>query len=183
MKTLRHVIFWLLPALSSTPLHAEAMLSVSASTPTAKVSPRSRERAPLNLPDLEYQFSIDAVCHGGMSPASLSLAVADTRRSFNAEQITGGELDQVRLLVPAAQIAPVVVQNFCVAEGDSGSLESAASPLTVPAALSVQASLLCLDETDQSMKYASASLDVMLLCDSNGEAADRTDVSRPFTEL
>jgi hypothetical protein len=161
-----------LAVLPSTPVPAETVLKFSADTPTANVTPRSRERAPLELPDLEYQFSIDAVCSDDLSPAFLSLAVADTRRTFNAEQIVAGALDDVRLLVPARQIAPVVIANFCVAEGDADQGTTSASSLTVHAALSAQASLLCIGDTDRSMKYASTSLDVMLVCESRNDESD-----------
>lgn len=137
----------------------------------------------MQLPDLEYQFRIDAVCRRGLSPASLSLAIADTRRNFNAEQIAAGALDEVRLLVPAAQIAPVVIQDFCVAEGGAGETASAASPLTVPAALSAQASLLCLGDADQSMKYASANLDILLVCDVAGGVIDEAADQSTFIDL
>ncbi|HEX9852960.1 MAG TPA: hypothetical protein VGA68_08090 [Woeseiaceae bacterium] len=183
MKTLRHLVYWQLLALSPTPALAETVLTFSADAPMAKVSPRSRERSPLQLPDLEYQFRIDAVCKSGLSPASLSLAVADTRRNFNAEQIAAGALNDVRLLVPAAQIAPVVIQNFCVAEGDDVDSASAASHLTVPSALSAQASLLCLGQADHAMRYASVNLDVLLVCDSVAEAAEGAADQSAFIEL
>ncbi len=172
MKKLLCAVSVLLPVLSLTPVSAETVLNFSAGTPTANVMPRSRERAPLQLPDLEYQFSIDAVCRDDLSPASLSLAVADSRRTFNAEQIVAGALDDVRLLVPAEQIAPVMIANFCVVEGDADQAITSASPLTVHAALSAQASLLCIGDTGRSMKYASANLDVMLVCENPGNESD-----------
>jgi hypothetical protein len=172
MKKLFFGVSCLLPVLSSTPVSAETVLKFSADTATANVMPRSRERAPLQLPDLEYQFRIDAVCRDDLSPASLSLAVADTRRTFNAAQIVAGALDEVRLLVPADQIAPVVIANFCVADGDTDQAATSASHLTVHAALSAQASLLCIGDTDRSMKYASANLDVMLVCENPNDESD-----------
>ncbi len=166
----------LLIAVLSVPVSAETVLKFSADTPTASVIPRNGERAPLQLPDLEYQFRIEAVCRDDLSPASLSLAVADTRRTFNAEQIVAGELEDVRLLVPAAQIAPVVIANFCIAESEPDQSITSASSLTVHAALSAQASLLCTGDMDHAMKYASANLDVMLICENrNDESHETTD--------
>jgi hypothetical protein len=183
MKKFPVAVSVLLPVLSLTPVSAETVLTFSAGTPTANVMPRSRERAPLLLPDLEYQFSIDAVCRDDLSPASLSLAVADTRRTFDAEQIVAGALDDIRLLVPAEQIAPVVIANFCVAEGDADQSITSATSLTVHAALSAQASLLCIGDTGRLMKYASANLDVMLVCESPGNESDGSADRQKLTEL
>ena len=175
---------WVLAAISPMQASAEMLLKFSANTPTANVLPRGRERAPLQLPDLEYQFRIDAVCRESLSPVSLSLAVADTRRSFNAEQIDDGALRDVRLVIPAAQIAPVVVANFCVTESDAGNaIPAAPSSLTVHAALSAQASLLCAGDEDRSMKYASASLDVLLVCYQSSEESEESTAQQNLTEL
>ena len=183
MKKLLSAVCVMLPVLSLTPVSAETVLKFSAGTPTANVLPRSRERAPLQLPDLEYQFSIDAVCRDDLSPASLSLAVADTRRTFNAEQIVAGALEDIRLLVPAEQIAPVMIANFCVADGDVDQAIASASSLTVHAALSAQASLLCVGDTSRSMKYASANLDVMLVCENPGNESDGPSDRQNLIEL
>lgn len=185
MKKLLFAVSVLLPVLSLTPVSAETVLKFSAGTPTANVMPRGRERAPLHLPDLEYQFSIDAVCRDDLSPASLSLAVADSRRTFNAEQIVAGALDDIRLLVPAEQIAPVMIADFCVVEGDADQAITSASSLTltVHAALSAQASLLCIGDTGRSMKYASANLDVILICESPGNESDGPADPQNLVEL
>lgn len=183
MKNVLFAVSCLLAVLPPMPASAETVLKFSVDTPTAKVMPRSRERAPLQLPDLEYQFRIDAVCRDDLSPASLSLAVADTRRTFNAEQIVAGALNDVRLVVPAVQLAPVVIANFCVAEGDAEHPVASISSLTVHAALSAQASLLCIGDTDRSMKYASANLDVKLICESRNDEADGKADSQNLTEL
>ncbi len=111
------------------------------------------------------------------------MAVADTRRTFNAAQIVAGALDEVRLLVPADQIAPVVIANFCVTDGDADQPATSVSHLTVHAALSAQASLLCIGDTDRSMKYASANLDVMLVCENPNDESDAAADRQTLTEL
>lgn len=183
MRKLLIAIYCLSAVLSSTQTLAETVLKFSADTPKADVKQRSGERAPLQLPDLEYNFRVDAVCRDNLVPASLSLAVADTRRTFDAEQIVAGALNEFRLLVPAAQIAPVVVANYCVADGDNEGDVTSASSLTVYAALSAQASLLCIGDADRSMKYASTNLDVMLVCENRNDESDRTAHPGNLTEL
>jgi hypothetical protein len=156
--------------------YGSADLQVSATTPTARIEPRDPGRGPVALPELEYTFRIDAVCRGNLAPASLSLAVADTRLILDSKQIESGNLQAIRLRIPAKQIAPVVVTDFCVV--DQTVAEPAApiafqSPLVIRAALSAQVSMLCPEEAgqSQSMKYASALLDVTLVCDGNDTAA------------
>ena len=152
----------------SLPAMAEGDLILSADTPTAVVKPRSATRAPLALPDLEYNFRIQAACHGDLEAASMSLAVADTRRTFDYLQIRSGELNAVTLRVPAGQLAPVLLANFCVARTESDPAIASRGPqlpLTIPSALSAQASLLCIAEDRQLMRYASATLDVQLVCE------------------
>lgn len=188
MKTRFHARFLacscLLAAMVPSHANAEMLLQLSAVAPTAKVQPRSRERAPVQLPDLEYQFRIDAVCRESLAPVSLSLAVADTRRNFNAEEIGRGALREVRLVVPAAQIAPVIITDFCVAESDAGFVSPAVpSSLIVHAALSAQASLLCAGDEDRSMKYASAHLDVILVCENSDGDTGRPAVRQDSAEL
>lgn len=184
MKKQCFALSCVLAVLSTMPASAEMLLKFSADTPTANVLPRGRERAPLQLPDLEYQFRIDAACRESLSPVSLSVAVADTRRTFTAKQIDDGALQDVRLVIPAAQIAPVVIADFCVAESDTGNTSPAApSSLTVHAALSAQASLLCAGDQDRSMKYASASLDVVLVCDHSGDESGQSAAQQSPVEL
>jgi hypothetical protein len=155
--------------------HAESDLTLSADTPTAQVEPRSAERAPLVLPELEYNFSIQVNCHDNLEAASISLAVADTRRTFDHTQIASGELNAFSLRIPANQIAPVVIADFCITPTD-GSQDPATTgrqlPMTLRSALSAQASLLCVAEGHQSMKYASAALDVQLVCEHRGGEAE-----------
>jgi hypothetical protein len=154
---------------------AESDLTLSADTPTAQVKPRSAERAPLVLPELEYNFRIQANCHDDLEATSISLAVADTRRTFDHAQITSGELNAVNLRIPANQIAPVLIADFCIAPTDAGQISPATGrqhPMTVRSALSAQASLLCVAEGHRSMKYASATLDVQLVCEHSGDEPD-----------
>jgi hypothetical protein len=157
------------------PAWADAELRLSADTPTANVMPRVPGRAPLPLPELEYQFRVDALCRDDLTPASLTLGVADTRRTLDSAQIASGELDSVRLRIPASQIPPVIVTDFCIGGPDSTESSGPASApnrMTINGALSAQASVLCLGEDSPAMLYASVLLDVTLVCTDNSDAAD-----------
>jgi hypothetical protein len=164
------ILFILLASTVSGPVIAESELTLFADTPTARVNPRAAERSPLALPELEYNFRVKARCHDDLEATSLLLAVADTRQTFNRSQIASGELDAVNLRIPSSQIAPLVIANFCVAPDAETDKVNSQLRLLIRSALSAHASLLCVSEGNQSMKYASARLDVELHCISDIES-------------
>lgn len=150
----------------------EGELHVRADTPVVNVEKRDDGRNFMRLPSLTYELDIAKKCGGDLEPAVLSLSVADTRRTFKAEDFAEGENLAIRFAVPAAQIGPIAVESFCAraatqeseaeAEAEQGTGE--AESMTVPAVLSLQASLLCASETENRITYASTSLDVTLEC-------------------
>ncbi len=146
---------------------AKDFLSVAADAPAVNLAPRSPGRNFVRLPTLEYQFQIHTQCADNRSPESLSLNVADTRKSLQADEIVGDGPTEFSLRIPASQIAPLVVEGFCVVppEEDGDGISDASTQITIPAALSAQASLLCAGEEDKAMTYVSRTLDVSLVCD------------------
>ena len=151
---------------AAAPAAGKDSLSLTANAPTVAVAPRSPGRSFLQLPSLEFKFQVRARCSGSRSAESLSLNVADTRTSIAADRIAKDGPTEVELVIPAGQIAPIVVENFCLVEESAPAGRAAAEPeqLTISAALSAQASLLCTGEEDQAMTYVSKTLDVSLQC-------------------
>ncbi len=109
------------------------------------------------------------------SPASFALNVADTRITLDAAELDGQAAaagQQLKLEIPANQLAPVAINAFCelppaVPEpGDDAEHQADIrdSELTVPAALSAHASLLCASESQRAMTYTASSLDLLLVC-------------------
>ena len=131
----------------------------------------------MRLPTLEYKFEIRAHCSDSRSPASLSLNVADTRKSLAAGQIISDGPTEIRLRIPASQIAPLVIEDFCVVQpGGNGDRNSVAHPqIAIPAVLSAQVSLLCEGDEDQAITYVSRALDVSLRCDQVTDSDDSED--------
>lgn len=125
----------------------------------------------MRLPTLEYVFEIRAKCSGGRMPKSISLNVADSRKSLAAGQISLDGPTELSLRVPAGQIAPLAVEDFCIADaGDDGKVDGIMqAELSVASALSAQASLLCEGEDGAAMTYVSRSLDVSLVCEAVSE--------------
>lgn len=149
------------------PAHGKDSLSVVVNSPTVSVAPTNPGQKFMRLPTLEYIFAVRAKCADGRSPKSLSLNVADSRRSLAAEQIVSNGPTEISLKIPASQIAPLVVEDFCVAasEENGGPASDAQTQVSIPSALSAQASLLCEGESDKTMTYVSRTLDVSLVCE------------------
>ena len=118
------------------PARAEMTLIVAADTPSAEVTPRRAGRSFLRLPAIEYQFDLKAECDDNWSAESLRVSVADTHTALGAQQLV--EDASIRLRIPAKQIAPLVLEDFCVARDA--------------------------EEDERKMTYATQSLDVDLVC-------------------
>lgn len=117
----------------------------------------------MQLPTLDYAIEIEQQCASDLTPAVLSLSVADTRKTYRTDEIASSAPMSIHFTVPAAQIGPIAIADFCVAEKVADE-SSQPEMLMIPDVLSLQASLLCASETETTIIYASASLDVALQC-------------------
>jgi len=157
----------LLAITAAGPATGKDTLLVTADAPLVPLLPRNPGRNFVRLPTLEYLFEIRVHCSDSRSPALLSLNVADTRKSLAAGQIIGDGPTEISLRIPASQIAPLVIEGFCIvqpAENGDG-ISAAPSQITIPSVLSAQVSLLCEGHEDQAITYVSRALDVSLRCD------------------
>lgn len=164
---------------------ADSQLSIGADTPEITIQPRANNSGFMHLPNLTYVFDIDAQCARELQPISLLISVADTRKTISTNEIMDEALT-LTLEIPADQIAPIAIRDFCVADtssnarNDSDLVESGARKL--PAVLSAQASMRCgavaedpeLDVQTPQVEtlYASTPLDVMLTCEHPVPSAD-----------
>jgi len=143
-------------------------LVVSADTPKVTVSTRPVGRRFIRLPTLKYEFTVSARCDAGLSPAALSLSVADTRVTLSAEELSSDPPARLVISIPESQIAPITVERFCVHDANNGAKDNG-KKIRIPALLSAQASLLCGNEMTKEMTYASESLDVTVACELPAE--------------
>ena len=102
-------------------------------------------------------FDISLTCTADLEPVTVSLSIADTRKSLATKDISNTGITSITMTIPEAQIGPIAVNGFCVAAG-------VAESIRIPAVLSAQASLLCANDEGSKMTYVSRSLDVTLLC-------------------
>ena len=157
----------LLAVTAAGPALGKDTLSVMADAPLVALSLRGPGRNFVRLPTLEYKFEIQTQCTESRSPGSLSLNVADTRKWLAADEIVIDGPTEIRLRIPASQIAPLVIEDFCVVPGaeDGEGNSDPTAQITIPAALSAQASLLCEGDEDKVMTYVSRPLDISLVCE------------------
>jgi len=149
----------------------DSTLTIVANTPTATIQPREANKKFIELPTLEYTFEIHARCLRNRKPTSLLLSVTDTRKSLGADDFASGSPVEMTLRIPAAQMGPIAVENFChITDEGVTSDTNAMQQLTISAALSAHASLRCESETDQKVMYVSKPLDVTLICDQPDQA-------------
>lgn len=148
--------------------------NVNAGTPEVPVKPQAPGRRSLSLPSLDYVFDIEARCPDEWTPESLLLNIADSRISKSGEELKQETNQQLDITVPARQLAPLALRDFCVIgtpnEGSAGAGEIALSlresgdrRLRINAA-SAQASLRCTKDDERKTVYVSQPLDVTLVC-------------------
>ena len=147
-------------------------LTIEADTPIIEVGIQAAGRNFIKLPSLQYDILLNAQCVSGFLPKVMTLSVADTRKMLSHDGIATDTLTATNFTVPAAQIAPVAVDGFCIAATDDQSGNN--DTLTIMSVISLQSSLLCANETESRMIYSSSGLDVTLLCKAPAQPAEST---------
>jgi hypothetical protein len=152
---------------------ASGSLTIGADTPVVMAEPREAGRSFMRLPSLNYSIEIDARCPVGLMPRSISLSVADTRKSLVVADISTETATTTEFSIPASQIGPVAVDNFCITRTEDEELSQSTDissdtreSLTITSVVSLQASLLCANDAGSHMTYASMPLDITLVCEA-----------------
>jgi len=135
---------------------------VEAGHALAAIPVQAHGRNLLNLPELEFPLSISAHCANGGQPDSISIAVADTRKTIRGQDLLATPPIQTTVRVAARQIAPLALREFCVEGSPAGESRLLASALTA------QISLRCIRGEQQSIVFDAAPLDVELSCVAGG---------------
>lgn len=165
--------------------------ALTADSVVLDVAPRAPGRTFLQLPPLEFRFRVRLACADGGEPASFALNVADSRIALNGVQLAAqasSSSHELRLKIPAEQLAPIALAEFCVAatqnddsefDANVGFSDDRNEELLVPAALAAQASLLCVSGDAQTMTYISAPLDLRLVCSDVPDGPRKADPILP----
>jgi len=138
-----------------------ANLGVEADPAAVAIKPLAEGVKFIRPPALEFLLRIDAKCDANAEIASISISIADTQKALTTADLGEAEPIATRISIPARQVSPIAVENFC-------SLESPAAgdKLMLRDALTAHVSLRCTSEAAESITYASRALDVMLHCDA-----------------
>ncbi len=134
-------------------------ISAAFGTATVSVSPADAGRRQIELPALEYEFSVYVHCEAPAKSARLSVTVADTRNRFDLPEAAASGSVNESLLIPASQLAPVITDGFCVDDD-----EASHNSLLVEGLLTSSLSLRCSAESEDTIHFASESLAVRLEC-------------------
>ena len=112
----------------------------------------------VRLPDIGFQLGISTYCANSGQPASLSITIADTRRTLRTEDLRGTRTVDISMRVPASQIAPLALREFCIDPASEG------ESILITSALALQASLRCSRGDNQSIVFAAEPLDIRVDC-------------------
>ena len=136
---------------------AASDIVVAAQETTAVVTPREAHLKLVNLPALEFGLRAAFKCKG--EPVSVTLSVADTHKTLQREDLADQRAIEVTLSVPPRQLALAASNRFCVADAPETEDE-----LLVPGLATANASLRCSSDDGDSVFFATAPLQVRLVC-------------------
>ena len=151
----------------------EPAIEIRSSTPSVVLAPRTYGRF-IRLPSLEIEFKVRPSCPRGSQPQSVTLSVADTRKSIGVENLTARQISTITLQVPGKQIAPIAAADFCRISDDDRSVFEGRE-LTFADALTAHASLRCSADSDDSITYVSHALNVNIRCEEDDTEALQAD--------
>ena len=139
---------------------------------------QSAGRRLIALPEIGFPLRLQPDCAPGMMLDSLSISIADTRRTFRAADFSAAAVIETKLRIPRRQVSPLAVDGFCSA----GAAESnSATAVKVAGAYSASVSLRCASDAEQSVVYDTVALDVTLHCAATdsvaADGASGSDVS------
>lgn len=137
--------------------HADGKVTITAKDAAAHVEPHAARLKLINLPALEFNLHASVKCSGDAE--SLTLSVADTVTTLDSEALADRQSAEASLNVPARQVALAASSHFCL-EDDA----SSADELVVPGFMTAHASLRCADEDGITAHFASAPLQIRLVC-------------------
>lgn len=154
----------LMPAALAQTAQTAQQLALFTSTPAVTISPVGEGRQPVLLPAISVTISATAVCDPGWTPRKLSLGVADIRKTAIVPKQPESTEVVFEVEIPQEQLAPVVIENFCLASDQGRAAEPA--QLRLAGYMSAQAALRCATEAEEKVSYASRVFDVLLNCAS-----------------
>lgn len=150
---------------------------VEADPAVVTITPLADDARLISLPTLRYALRVEPTCAAEMRPESIVVSIADTRKTYGANQIDGQQRVEIELILPDKQIGPLAIREFC---RDGMTVTGTDRMLRINDVITAHLSLRCAGEGFESIVYASQSLDVQLNCelgDAEPEPSGDQDVS------
>ncbi|MDH3480616.1 MAG: hypothetical protein OEM50_02795 [Gammaproteobacteria bacterium] len=138
---------------------ADGPLTLRANESSAQLVPRKQGPQQVSLPSLEFSLVATVDCPSDADVEAVTVSIADTHKHFGPAEIGDEAALDVRIRVPANQVAPIAIADFCI-DGGAGDEKG----LLVPGIATAQASLRCRSETGLSVYFASTVLPLRLDC-------------------
>lgn len=132
-------------------------LTVQAVEAVAQIAPRPARHRQIDLPTISFSVKTRFACMGNTLPELLSIGIADTL--FRHVPAAGQRSLLAVVEVPAEQIAPINIGNFCVADDTS-----VGTDLLLPGIATAQVSLRCDLSTPPILQLTSVPLPLRLIC-------------------
>lgn len=149
---------------AAAPAAASGDIVVAAQETTVVVAPSAARTKLVSLPPLKFGLRAAFRCKG--EPVSVTLSIADTFETLQQDQLAGLRAAEAALTLPPRQLALAASSRFCRADDPD-----TADELLVPGLVTAHASLRCSDDAGDSVHFASAPLQVRLICDRQPDEA------------
>ena len=137
-------------------------LTVQALEAVAQITPHAAGQRQITAPQVSFSLQTRFACMGNGVPMLLSIGIADTLYRHNP---AAGERSLLVVVeVPAKQIAPINIGDFCVA-----GLGSVGDDLLLPGVATAQVSLRCDLSAPPAVQVTSVPLPLRLTCAPNDD--------------
>lgn len=133
-------------------------LLVEAEPAVAVIPVQQSGRRLVHMPELEFLLRVSPHCANGGQPESVSVTIADTRKTLRGDALQADGSIELSINVSADQLAPFALQEFCIGP------ESEGESILLTSALTAHASLRCAREREPSIVFAVEPLDIRADC-------------------
>lgn len=115
----------------------------------------------ITLPGIEFPLRVQPDCAPGLTLDSLSISIADTRRTFRAADFDAEPVIETTLRIPRRQAGPLGIDGFCASDTTA---DEGPSTAHVADAYTANVSMRCSNDATQSVVYDTLALDITLRC-------------------
>ncbi len=149
---------------------ADVELTLHVNEASTQIEPHNQLDTQVRLPSLEVSLLARFNCPPDAVAHSITVSVADSHRRYGTEEIADADMLEISIDVPATQIAPVSLTNFCV-EG----IPMKEAFVVLHGVATAQVSLHCRKQSDASLHFASAALPLRLFCGGDDNQVSSAD--------